>query len=436
MPESTSSVSFGEINGHPVFGANYTRAFRGWLVTAGDSQPYFSTGQLGLVFPLRGIYVTRGNKDKTRRLSILAGLTGEAQTTPFLYGTRAANRPSLGVLFTDRLSDSFDFSTIAAFEGGKRTALGEGRYRWKGLKLAGAAGWLSSEFYFDATATYTYGNHFSIVADHQNYRFEGLNASANTASGAASWKFFNGNAGIFESQAGTAETAGLGVTAHGISATVNRFWSKQGAEMTYSATEHINRKFYISEFYGTQRGKSIQFGGGYSGNFVNLSLGYATFYLPLTGRFTNSTVASVTLQLPHSATATLGTNILPTGHVLWNAYGGAYQPLGIGTGNSSIGGVATPAKFKGEVPFGGIVTDDKGRPVEGASVTLGSGKKRSTVYSNAAGAFSAMLPKNTESVEVTVDVLNFAVAGDWVVVNQPKLATPGEVIEVTLHRVK
>jgi hypothetical protein len=236
-PTTQGSVSVGFVNGHLVEGLNAKFNWRGWGVNAGDSQLFYSTGQLGVSAPLRGVAIER--HDKVSSLSFFVGLTGNSVSVPFAFGSEAANKPSAGMRYTKKWG-ALESSSVFAFSR-RGTALEEVRYHWENFKVASTVGVLNNQFYWDTTASY-FHNGFSGVLAHENYIYGGIATAFNTAGvGAGFDNGLSGFANVFQSSTGNGANISAGYRHGFMEGSVGDFRAEGQNLVRVTVIEHAHR---------------------------------------------------------------------------------------------------------------------------------------------------------------------------------------------------
>jgi len=184
-------------------------------------------------------------------------------------------------------------------------------------------------------------------------------------------------------------------------------------------TEKITQALTITEYFTRSSGRnSLLVGGTYIGRYFSLSLNNNIDYSPFErsgheAGFQSFYSASLSFPFLHNSTAEFHANIDPDGKVEYTAAGGTtfYRFEGLEPD--------TRPRFDiGKFLIAGVVTDDAGRPVEGAVVRVG----KHEVFTDREGKFELRNHKQqTEMVAVPVE--EFFTSFDYEVVQSPPEAT-------------
>ena len=419
-PTTQGSVSVGFVNGHLVEGLNAKFNWKGWGWNAGDQQLFFSTGQLGVAAPLRGVSIERHNKVSS--LSLFVGLTGNSVSLPFAFGSSAANKPTAGIRYA-RKWGAFESSTVAAFTR-KSTALEEIRYHWQDVKIASTVGLLNNAFYWDSTATFSHDG-FSGVLAHQNYIYEGVATAFNTAGAGASFNNgLSGFANVFQSSMGNGASISADYRHGFLEGSIGDYRAEGQSLVRVTVIERVHR-LTVSQYITHTNKTTVSFGVLWQGNIVTAGVSQQLYFMPATGKFEQALGVNVALQLPHSTSAVIQTNMLPTGKEQWLVYGSQFD----GVGALQIEGVGHETYSTGKFAMVGTVVDNEGHAVQGVAVTIAG----TTIYSNGAGEV-LLHEKKDGGRPMSVDLAASLTPGNWEVVSCPDTAIPSTPFRIVVRR--
>src|SRR5579885_2584825 len=224
------------------------------------------------------------------------------------------------------------------------------------------------------------GNHSTydqLLPDNRSTRVRIDSVSASTTV-----RGFNVGAAAFQSRVGslsqTVESLGVGhrfgdrFDADG---TVSQAQSSNGVSFHFLSgsireriTNHLNLAQYVTRSGG---GTSFQFGGGFSANIFQLSVNYQSFYVPVRNGspFVNAVVFQLSVHLFGTSSINLSTQVDPAGNVRFTTFGNTYLYRYSGLDLVPQGG--PPMVIYKNVVMGQVI-DEKGNPVRGAAVQIGT----------------------------------------------------------------
>jgi hypothetical protein len=285
-----------------------------------------------------------------------------------------------------------------------------------------------------------------LNASHQNsvdpYSVEPVLATIDSAgAGFFMWKaHFNGNA--YHSTSAGIATNGISVTA-GRSITrwldIDADWFRSQSEGVPTSqigdlrfTEKITQALTITEYLTRSSGQnSVLLGGTYNSRRISVSLTNNIAYVPFEGSgqhagFQRFYSISVSFPFFHDSRAELNADIDQNGSVKYTAAGSTifYRYEGLEPGS-------VPRFDIGKFLILGKVTDEQGKPVEGAVVRVG----KQEAISDREGRFELRNHKR-QTDALAVPVADFITSYDYVVVRAPSEVTysadEGAVPETTI----
>jgi hypothetical protein len=363
-------------------------------------------------------------RDKWRAAFFMGG-TGNSYSSPFFQATQPLHFGT-GFMFA-RTVGSYDFSAVAALNGNLRTVLVGGHYKGTTVDASAAVGIQQNQRIFEGQFTYRPGKHFNFNAAQDEFAYDGSNISVSSlgAYGAMGPVAVHGTY-----LAGTQSGYGIGADLRlgPVQTGASYFGSRYGGSVIGTVSEKLPLRLMLIQVLSDSNGsRNISFGGSINSNLLTASVGYQTYFMPLyTGRspFQQALTMTVSVRLPHSSTATVGTNIMPNGAVKWSAYGSSY------TQGKFEGGLSLPSRsHDGKYSIDGIVKDERGTPVEGALIRIG----KDTVLSDSDGRFFYRTNRNG-GVTLAVDVDDFSAPGKWTVKTAPSTAAPGTPVIIIVGR--
>src|SRR5580692_9949741 len=166
FPESTLSASAGFANGHFVFGGSDTFKFHGLDVTAGDKNFGYSFDGAGLGVSTRGLFVQRNSEHTS--IAGFVGSTGIGYGAPFM-NTATAQHVGVGFFLQHHFENGLLFSSLAAVDGGRRTAVQGLAYQSHVFGVSGSGGLLQNQKYFSGEVDYQPLRSLSFSATHNDY---------------------------------------------------------------------------------------------------------------------------------------------------------------------------------------------------------------------------------------------------------------------------
>ena len=426
FPGSELSAGLGLYDGKLVASAADQFSFRGWDIRSGDSTVSFTTEGAGLGLSERGIFVQKIGKKSS--VAIFMGACGSQFGSPFFLGLRAT-KYCLGYSYKRMLLPSLTMGSFAVSEG-KNSAIESLHWTKSFLVLSAAAGVLNDDPFlnFSATASRPWG---SFNAQRQTVIFQTQTINVTSVSAGTRAGFFSVHAADFISNH-SGYNAGVGET-FSIFTLRQDYYKTTGSSGIISTglSARISRRFTFTGSSNDDQGKwSASYGGTYTSNLVSLNINHSLSYAALRG-FVQTTSASITLQLPHSSTASLSTVQMPDGSMRWTSYGGSFfqGPLQ----GAALPSIGRSSSKPGKYVVNGLVLDERGSPVEGAAVMIG----QELAIADSEGKFFVRM-KYTKPVAISVDLAEFAAPGKWEVVSCPASAVPGtdaaEAIQIRLKR--
>lgn len=475
-----ASFSLGYLNGHVVGAFSDQITLHSWVFKAGDFPVNFvlptDASSNGLQLYFRGASVT--HKYKHSQVSILGGLTTNTLQLPFLIA--AQNSMPTGALLYERdLSSKLTLYSTEVISN-RITAIQS--LQWKpisSLTLGAAAGVgysnpfaaVSAEHFSKRThlklnyqragkfyqlaqtplVTFQSQPHgfnglfevhplrnWNVSVQHQDFVYAlGNNVLMNKTDSLSTYgrfSIFTGNASVYRgtsnmSRTQTGETFGLSARVGVIEAGVNEYLSSFNRTSVASITEHVTRKFSVTQNLTASAGQKPQpsFGGSYNGNKFSASVGTSMVFLPTSARSPWQSVftAGVSFKLPRFSTVSadfvsaLGHRNFSTGGNTW-AYGSH--------GTNSLG-EAPAHRSPGKYVVNGECKTADGEPLAGCAVRIGN----EIVYSGADGGFT-LHQKRSRELAVAVATDEFLAPGTWRIVSAPSTAVPDQVVEIVLSR--
>ena len=481
---------FGWLDG-PRFGFLAVRPYRGLLWGAGDQTISLSlpTDQNGSSsFLGRGLSISQSTK--RTKLFLFFGSTSQGFVAPFLNLARPET--GVAVLFYERqLSPTVRFFSRNAFSKKQTTIQALEWSPRNGLKLAMSAGMGNNQRIWSSSLDFTrrriavqasyanLGQAFRRLrvdspavaeTDRENLRLEiapwdnlrfhasrqnylspdpedesGARATVNSLGmwgRAAAFQFY-GTVYQSATAAGTARALSLGTRRNffdrlDVSVDFQRSAPSQSqstSTMVYRVREVLTPRIALSQVVTQGNGQTtMSFGGSFLSNTLTASLEYQTVYLPLVqgamSQFQQVLQVSLRMRL-WAFELNADTIVTPLGQVRYTGYTTAY-----GYRESGQGGLfgARSSKFSKYIVRGRVV-DEKGQPVAGAALLIGT----ILVFSDSQGNFLLRRDKGgTTSLTVALD--QFLYPGRYEVVSLPVKVHAGagdtvETYEVILRRV-
>jgi hypothetical protein len=466
---SETAAGVGILSGHVYGGATESMSYRGLNVKAGDLQIPFGllTDARSMGFPAIGVEASKGDTKSDTQWTAFAGATSVQVSTPYFFGGRTSEATAAFFL-THKISPSWTFQSsevvaeketaieeiqfnpilyaktfTAALGGGigSDSPFAACRVSYKDLHFAGTANYTerSPNFHriilpyatvnenegLNANGTFTsqhFGAAFSHSTTESNLSPTKTVQSTGTSLGMnAQASIFSVNASDYLSKSqgltSTGQSAGISMTSPWFSASASVYHAKK-TFASGTLIEHLTQRISVSEFIEKD---AVNVGGAISGNTVSLSAGYQMVYLPITGTFTKTFVANVTIQLPNAITMQGSTLTTPDGKTRYS----------IGSTKYGAGAEQKQADVSGKILYSGAVVDIDGRPVAGAAILLGEGKAQVEVFSAHDGVFRMPAKKN-RTLPVAVALNDFMTAGHWRVVRCPESMTALEHVQIVV----
>ena len=210
--------------------------------------------------------------------------------------------------------------------------------------------------------------------------------------------------------------------------TVREDFQHSGSQsiVTSTVTARLSRRIQLTGSANESHGRwSSSYGGQFTRNLATVSVSHSIQFLPLRG-FAQVLSASISLQLPHSASINASTVTLPTGQIKYSVYGGSYMqgPLA-GSAQAAVLHHESAGKYVLAVR----VLDAAGQPVEGATLAIGTEE----VTTDSTG--SAWLRAKKDRMQpLRVALEDFVAVGNWAIVSCPDSVSPETVVEVRVRR--
>jgi hypothetical protein len=465
---SETSVGGGVLSGHVYGGLTQSISYKGYAVKAGDiSLPFnlMTDYYGGGGFPAMGVAVSRGNKESQDIWTAFAGATSEQVVMPYFFGGRTSEA-TVAFFWTHKINPNWTFQSSEVVAD-KQTAIEEiqfqpiqpltlalgtgigadspfaaARVGWKGIHFNGAANYTERSQNFrrivlpyativenlglNANATFV-SQYFGAALSHSTTESNlsptrtvtstgnslGVNAQASIFSVDGS-EYLGSTAGVHTS----GQSAGAGVNSQFLTVRVSGYHAQGRTIETAIVTERFER-FSLNQFVEKH---AVDLGGSYTGNTMSVSAGYQMTYLPILGTFEKTLVAQVTVQLPNALILQGSTLTTPDGKTRYS----------IGTTKYGQGpyGQAQEASVSGKFLYSGAVVDVEGKPVIGASVTLG----KMEVWTNHEGVFKMPSRKN-KTLPVAVVVEDFMTPGRFKIVTAPASMNASEHIQIIVSLV-
>lgn len=425
LPGSTITAGAGIVDGHFAVGFSDEFDWRKSHVTAGDSSFGYAVENVGGAgIQVRGLSIQRQQGNQS--FAAFAGSTGVAYSLPF-FNTGTNQHAGAG-LFYRRKVRRLELSSLAAFDGGKRTGLASAAYQGRWFRFAGGGGYLAGQKTATGLLDITPVHALHFVAMRQDLFWQNQRATINSASAFASIGRFNLNATTLVGRSAGRNVAGQSLGASirfGVVAVQSNFFQSNGQKMyTQGVSETFRHWRFSQSLSGT---RNISFGGGYQNNRFSVSLDHAVAFLPFAGRqFTQVTQVSFSIRLRDTRIA-LQTMLLPTGPA-YTASADSFVrgPLDI---QGTQAAQRSHGHSAGRFLIRGVVLDKSGMPVSGAAVQLGA----ATVYSDTRGRFMARVRK-AAPVALAVLPEQFTADGTWRVVSAPNCAAPDSEVTIQIER--
>jgi hypothetical protein len=282
----------------------------------------------------------------------------------------------------------------------------------------------------------------------QSYQVPDLTTHTNIASGVRNASATLRVAGAIVS--GTAyDSSALGETTHAAALTASREVTRRVNVMTSymcskpqsssstssffsTITETLNQHISVNENVSTSNGQtSLHYGGSLLTNFLTVSAGYETFYIPVhtSSPFQQSLMLDLGIHLFGRATLHGATFVGPTGQTLYTATATAIAVRGQSSRPSDN------VIAMGQSILRMQVVDDDNKPVEGAALLIDT----RPVFTGPDGVFEMHERKrHVHSLKVLTD--QFLDGGEWEVKSMPQAVSsnpqegdPGVVVVV--HRI-
>src|SRR6266571_775898 len=449
-PNYDGEVGLGYYNGKLQFGAETRYLFHGYTVLAGDSSVPFTLAtdifDSSHYFSARGIGVT--NKDPSRSMYAFAGTTSTWLGTGF-FNAATSDRPVAILFYDHKLSKQLKFVSRNIIS--DRQTILEG-LEWqpeKWLKASATEGVGSNQRYFASgvdvetqklalKTSYAFtgdmfrrvtvvspmssevnkGNvqmlykpyeFFSITTGHENI-LEPLTpggpmeqASVNQVSTDFHIQRFYFGTGLFTSNASGRSTQGTnlyGGRRIGQRLEVNTNWFQSKPQSTTAGPgettsilsgtvrENFSSRFSLLQLISRTGGQTtFAFGGDFTSNRLLLRADYQNVYLPFRPDrpFEQALALNVALRVAGPLQITAASNVAPDGHLRYSFGASTYLYRVRGMIMNAQADSFSIAKYLVQ----GVVKDDQGSPVEGATLHIG----KEVVYTDSSGRFMARFSK-------------------------------------------
>jgi hypothetical protein len=410
--------------------------YRDWLVTAGDSLFALSSGNLALSEPVRGVSARR--KFKKTEVEMFSGLVGAVYSSPYIFGLGGHSSFGGGFAVTQEFGH-LRIGTIQASAQGRKTSLEGATYERGHIRLREQAGLLEGTKMLNGGVTYSsahlgadVGRATYVLQPTPNSPAQRADVSDVSISGMVS--HYNGSASLYHSNVNTGTAVSVGARFGGLGVSASDYSSKAQRTGLLMVSENARHWNLVQMYTRDLRtgSNTFNFGGGYSSNSLSFSIGWNEMYFPILNKpFQCVLTAQISIHF-HSLSMNVGSIVNPGGKIDWATYGNDYAqvhvPLpNVGSGPSSARIVQSG--HSGKFVIEGIVKDEKGLPVEGASITVG----RDTLYSDTQGHFSVHTRKKNAQA-LGVDTGNFMSGDVWKVLSSPATVVPGQAVVIIVAR--
>lgn len=397
-PNTTSLLSVGMAHGQLVGAAQMQIENRRCRITLGDQSVSLSAEGGGIGLAARGISCRK------KHVMFFTGAVGKAYSAPFFSGSQALDFGA-GISYDWKFA-GVQTSGVAALAAGRKTLLESASWRRSHVALIGSGGLLDSQIQFGGRGELQAGT-FSAAAGRDTYIAEGQRATANSEGAALQLGRVGLHGSAFQGRS-NGETFGASLRAGLLQVEANEFLAGSGHTLSVAVIQRLNQRWTIAEYIThAERSTAINFGGGYAGNVVAVSVQYQQQFFPFAAvPFQKVLSVQLSLQLPRSASAHVDLQAVPGEGLKFAGYGSKYVSTGIEVAPGQRAGKI------GGVEISGFVREESGMPVNGAAVKVG-GK---ILYTDSSGRFAARFPKaGAQPVEVMPD--EFIAPGNWQVVS-------------------
>ena len=442
FPNSTSSVGAGEVNGRLAYSALDTFAFHGDTISVGQTPFGFQVAGSGAYVMETGVQVRRDSSNQT-----IAGFVGStglgASVVPFF--TAGLTQHIGAGLFYRRKIKQLDFSNLSVLDGGQRTQI-DG-VDWQGAKISASAagGLLMGSRFANGQMVYRPSHALNLYAFRQDsfvYIKQAYEQFTNNSVG-LSVNFdrytlgANINQGSYQGKTVFGEAAHAGVKVSILSFNSGAYLSAgRSTVLFHSLMAQVTRRFSVQgtiaqDLKTVQQAGSTSYGGGFAWNTNRwtLSFSQSIAFAPWLNGYSRVSSATITFKVPHTdATINSGFYSGAIGNKF--ALGGQEYikgPMSFTGGPADIRHYSSGGKYI----VSGLVVDDKGDTVAGATLRIG----KFDVVSDSSGHFE-LRTKKAQSLTLTVLTEEFPV-GEWVIVSAPASVTPalsGEPLTITVRR--
>jgi hypothetical protein len=440
-PHTETTLSIGLFNGRLIPGLTEHVPIKGWNTYLGNRDLSLNASGGSIFLPFIGAATEAPPSSRwLNGMTLFAGMVGASSYySPFAFGSLPQHF-GFGYRLERRVG-YFDMTSLGVIVGRKHTSLESVVFRPESgilktqehVTISVTMGFLENLPILNALASLS-GNHVGGSVSRNTWVLPQGRLSATSESGYAAIKGISINGGLFRSNTGRGRTGGLGWGAKSgnLRAQVNVYQSSFGSTTTYGLTERFKHRFSFTE---TVDRSSVTYPNGvrlrprytadlgiaYSGNRLSLSIGHQELFNPATGRWQRVLAISLSTRLWHYSNVNVQTITLPDGSLGYAAYGSTWL-----YGTQPGGAYAAPSHV-GRYVFSGRVVDEKGQPVEGASISLAG----QNVYTDPSGAFSLSSNRNLVDVKVLTDEF---LIGDWQLVSAPATADPDTPIQIVVKR--
>ena len=429
-----------------VFTPGFNLLVQGIRFSGGDERSSYlvfggaSSAGLGApTFQATSIEQPMGALFLQRRLAPTVRLTATtlfAERQTVLPGIQWQPRPDLTTAFVAGVGSDRPYAAASIVL--RQGALGvKGSYAWNPQRFRRAPVPTPNQTEVEReniTVTYDLSPQFSVGVGRQNYVQDStdsklpVRATGNTAFAGGVWSNTRLTAGVYDSRSegisnlSTYLAVGRELT-RWLDAEVFLLQSRPEGRPV-STTPLVNLRWRVSSRVGLSQQVSLRgrrptvlFGASLMTPIGDFAVDYQVVHQPFQpfSPFRSALNLTARLQLGKYSTS-VGTYVQPDGSVDYSASGSTFLYMG------SFGGMQ-PQQLGGRMAryvVRGTVRDEKGNPVEGAAVGLGS----EVVFTNSTGQFFHRVGRPGR-IPVTVMVAEFLLPGQWEVVRAPADAAAG-----------
>src|SRR5690348_6960264 len=307
--------------------------WRGNEINVGDS----TLGSGGGAFPLRGVSILRKNRNQI--LDIFAGRAGDV-VSPGFYAGLTPQHFGAGLFFSRTFfDDALQLQSSDSLDGNLKTALQQVTWMRKRYSLMASGGLEAGAKSLNFGGTFRPFDALQLSGMHGNLflwvpQSDGTGKSERAEFNSAGVSSHLGLVGLranyFSSRADgithSGEDFGASLNLGRALVTADYLVPNRGGDLLDGTIDfHVSRHIEVDAFESFFQGqRSLNFGGGYSGNSFSLNLGWENLYYPLAAQsrspFQNVFTMSLSFHLPHASSVNLSTVHLPTGRLQYSAW--------------------------------------------------------------------------------------------------------------------